>query len=234
MAETIIKVAEDINLVFRREINQAKGELETRIQGVVNLMQQHDQLTKIANDKAQETLDERLSKMNEFREQQKDIITKFATIAALDALSLRFEDNIKTVSQRYETHVANLTEKMETLKKHQDEKIELTKKALEDKRETEYKGILEMFNNVESKTSGNLKAEIEKFMAVDKTMTVLINTNADVSNRGINANEKRISELFELKNLQEGSLTVIKYILSGVITIMIALIIAFLSKLLIK
>lgn len=110
MAETIIKVAEDINLVFRREINQAKGELETRIQGVVNLMQQHDQLTKIANDKAQETLDERLSKMNEFREQQKDIITKFATIAALDALSLRFEDNIKTVSQRYETHVANLTE----------------------------------------------------------------------------------------------------------------------------
>lgn len=234
MADTIIKLVEDINQVWRRDIGQLKGELETRIQGVVDLMKQHDELTKIANDKAQETLDERLSKMNEFREQQKDIIAKFATITSLDSLSLRFEDNIKTVTERYEANLKALTDKLETLKLHQDEKIEGMRKSLDDKREALYNGVLEMFKNVESRTNGNLKAEIEKFTAVDKTMSVLINTNADVSNRGINANEKRIAELFEQKNKQEGSLTVVKYILSGLITIIIALIIAFLSKMLIK
>lgn len=214
--------------VFRREllreIDHAMDVLDLRIKGLHDMMAQHDAMLQVANDKAQETLNERLSKMNEFREQQKDIISKFATIVSLDALASRVDLNVHTATERFDRATVTMTDKIVSLKTACDEKMAEMVIHADEKREMLSKMIQENFKSMQEKGDANIKNEVMRFEAVDKQMIVLINANADISNKGISDNSKRIGELFDDKNKQQGSMTVIKYILSAAITILIGLI----------
>lgn len=60
------------------------------------LMDQRDRLTQLAIDKAEQSINERLLKMNEFRAQQADVIARFATAEKLDAVVAALNQRIST------------------------------------------------------------------------------------------------------------------------------------------
>lgn len=243
-----VKIDND-EIIFRREllreVDNSMKVLDLRIQGLRDMMEQHDKLIKIADDKAQETLNERLSKMNEFREQQKDIISNFATVISLDALANRMDINVHTATERFDRNTTVLNEKIAALKasfdekiaevvKHSDEKVDTAKKNLDDRRELLYglvqetlKGIQEKHDvnikSVQEKIDANIKSELTRFESTDKQMLVLINANAEVSNAGIKS-------LNSSRDRQTGSLTVITWVLGVVATIVVSLVVGFLSK----
>lgn len=63
------------------------------------LMEQRDRLTQLAINKAEESINERLLKMNEFRAQQADLIARFATTEKLDAVISSLNHRIETQSK---------------------------------------------------------------------------------------------------------------------------------------
>lgn len=69
--------------------------IKTEIKHLRELMDQHDSMAQTAIDKSDTSMDERLAKVNEFREQQTDLITNFATkeflTSQLEAQSKRLE-----------------------------------------------------------------------------------------------------------------------------------------------
>lgn len=198
--------------------------LEKEIAHLKELMFQHDKLTEIAINKAEETLNERLSKVNEFREQQKDIIATFATQIetdlAIKGLSERFEQNIKSVTDRAESNIKSVTDKIETLNTHILEKIDGTKKGMEEKRELLYKGVQESFKSISELTATNMKNIQETILANVKVETERLAANAKVSDLGI-------SSLNTWKENTQGSIKVILTVGGFICAVVLALLIAY-------
>lgn len=67
------------------------------------LMAQHNKLTQMAIDKAEQTMNHRLESLNEFRAQQADIIARFATMEKLNA-------EVAALNQRINTQVKEIDE----------------------------------------------------------------------------------------------------------------------------
>lgn len=76
--------------------------LEREIQHIKELMAQHNRMMQLAIDKAEGTMNERLAKMNEFRAQQADIITKFATMERLESVLSNINIQIESIKKENE------------------------------------------------------------------------------------------------------------------------------------
>lgn len=199
--------------------------LEQSIDHLKEMMTQHDKLTELAITKYEAAVDERFLKVNEFREQQKDIIQTFArdkeTKEAIASLTNRLEQNIKSVTERYEANLNATKDKIEALERSLTQRIELVKQNLEEKRDA---GI----SHLESNINSVINAQGDKFIAADKQTLTLINSNAEVSNNGLKILGKSITDINSWKDFQTGRQEVIAknvgILIAAVISIAIAVI----------
>ena len=112
------------------------------------------------------------------------------------------EERGKYVYQdRYDQNEKQSNDKLEKGMSHLDEKINMTK------------------SNIEDKFALNLKSDSDKHTATDKQMKILIDANADTSNRGIN-------ELNVWKISSQATIRVILTIGGFIVAIVLALIVA--------
>lgn len=110
------------------------------------------------------------------------------------------EERGKYVYQdRYDQNENQSNTKMEKGMSHLDEKINMTKSYIEDK------------------FAANLKSESDKHSATDKQIKILVDANAEISNRGI-------AELNVWKISSQGSIRVILALGGFIVAVMLALI----------
>lgn len=81
------------------EIQYLKELIENQIDYLKELIDQRSLLTQRAIDKAEASVDERLAGMNEFRAQQADMISKFATLEKLESIREQFNIQIITINK---------------------------------------------------------------------------------------------------------------------------------------
>lgn len=105
------------------------------------------------------------------------------------------------ILDRYDQNEKQADDKLNKGMSHLDEKINMTKA------------------NIEDRVFINLKSESEKHNASDKQMKILIDANAEISNRGIN-------DLNEWKISSQGSIRVILAVGGFIVAIVMALIVA--------
>lgn len=193
-----------------KQISYAKESFEKDISHLKNFMLEHDKSTELAISKSEANYNERFLKNNEFREQLKDMINTLArqkeTDDAIAAIYSRMEQNTLSVTLRYEANSKAINEKIDFNTTHFSEIIASLKQSQEEKRDA-------LLISLEQKITANLKSETDKFIAVDKSMKVQIDANADISNAGLIAVNKRIDALTTRNDIQDGRMIVINKIM---------------------
>lgn len=116
------------------------------------------------------------------------------------------------VQDRYDQDTKSLHEKMIEGFSRLDEKINMTRQSLDERRDA-------LMKNIEDKLYSSLKSEGERHTSTDRQMQVLIDTNAEISNRGL-------KELFVWKTSSQASIKVILTVGGFVMAVVLALIVA--------
>lgn len=177
--------------------------------------------------KSEKNYDDRFAKTNEFREQLKDIISTLArqdkVDDAISAINARVDNSIKSTTDRFDSNVKTANDKLETLTSHILERMDQIKLASDDKRDLLYTGILQMFKATEEKAVNNITIESERFANVDKQMANQISANAEVSNKGIAELSKAIVDINKWMSSKEGSMLVVRVVLSFITAIILGL-----------
>ncbi len=176
-------------------LGQCKEMIQIKFEHLQELMMQHDKLTALAIEKSSVSYDERFANANKFRAQQNDLIQTFAkgdeTRNSFKALNDKLEQNIRSVTERSDKGQHAIMDKINFLEAHLDQKI------------TAY-----------------ILVQTNRFEATDKQMQTLIDTNAEVSNRGL-------TELNRWKENTSGSIRVILAVGGFITALILALLVAY-------
>lgn len=97
--------------------------IDEKISGLKELILQHDELTDLAITKSQDTLNERLQKVNEFRDQQKDILATVATQKEVDLIEQHLTEKIDAFRKDFEGKISAVSDAKGTQFETNAEKI---------------------------------------------------------------------------------------------------------------
>lgn len=123
VTQFVLRENNSLKELLEEKIEGVKKLVEEKIAGLKDLMVQHDALTELAIKKSEDTLNDRLQKVNEFREQQKDIIATFASMKEVDLIEQHLAQKIEAFRKDFEGKINVVSEAKGTQFETNAEKI---------------------------------------------------------------------------------------------------------------